>query len=281
LGNHTGIDAYQAQLLSNSELNTLQKKLYGIKSTIVYDYMSGSQNHDELAEGLEVIIETNSMPRADMISAMQFNFFINTYHIQGLTLWLSRFVYKHLEIDYSVFYDRLYQFLEQDPWFRQELEEFTYYVEAWMRDGKIGHPNIANIEIHGWNLNNRAIINLHVGDKKQHVMKTLEHFMTQFDLDAGVLSDLIKLQSAYIIEFGQLKNYPQQVNFEYNIHDYLMNDVALEKQSYSLKIDFDKYLNSDADMDFDLFLERIYYGRRRNFGKAVIAQIALDNELAA
>jgi len=277
LGNHSGIDMFQAQLLTNAEMNTLQRRLYGIKSTVVYDYMSGSYNYDELAEGVQVVTETNTLPWDDMIEAQMFNVFINTFHINGLTNWLSRFVYKNLGIDYSEFYRDLYQFLENDPWLEKELAEFKVYAVQWMKQGKINHPKICDIEIHGWNLVHKATINFHMHDQKQHAMSVLEKFMHRFDIDQDILADLMKLQRNYVIEYKHLADYPKKVDFEYNIFDYLISDQTLSKQPQSFWFD----ITDRADMGFKEFLEKLYYGRRRNFGKAMITRIELDNELAA
>lgn len=266
LGNHSGIDIFQTQLLVNAELNTLQRRLYGVKSSTVYDYMSGSYNDDDLAEGVEIITETRSLPRADMMEAQSFNLFINTFHIHGLSNWLSRFVYQHLNIDYSVFYADLYQHLMEDAWFQKELTDFKYYAEQWMDEGKIGHPTIANIEIHGWNLIHRSIIDIHASQKKTHVVSVLEKFMHRYDLDQSLIRDLVLLQSGYIIEPDNLSQYPKAIHLNHNIYNYLTKNSTLSQRPELLCL----YFTDSADMGMQEFLEKIYYGRRRNFGKAVI-----------
>jgi tRNA A37 methylthiotransferase MiaB len=269
LGNHSGIDIFQAQLLSNAELNTLQRRLHKIKSTMVYDYMSGSHNNNELAEAVEIIVETATMPKSDMIRAQMINLFINTFHIHGISNWLSRFVHKHCAIDYKDFYDPLYERVVKDPWFKQELDEFQSYVEQWMQDGKIGHPNIAGIEIHGWNLIHRSIINMHHGDKKQHVMELLSEYMQNFNLDQRLIKNLIQLQSSYIIDYRCLRDYPLILELDYNLYDFLTSDIELIQIPETLRLDF----TDRQDMLLQEFLEKIYFSRRRNFGKAQIIKI--------
>jgi radical SAM superfamily enzyme YgiQ (UPF0313 family) len=269
LGNHSGIDIFQTQLLTNAELNTLQRRLHGIKSTTVYDYMSGSYNNDELAEGVKIIVETDTLPRSDMIQAQMFNLFINTFHIHGLSNWISRFVYKYLNVDFKDFYDDLYAYVNHDPWFSQELDDFEHYAAKWMRDGKIGHPDIAGIEIHGWNLVYRSIINMHIENKKQHVMELLTKFMHKFDLNHTMLSDLMQLQSGYIVEHHQLNRYPVELNLQHNVYDFLIHNDKLQQTEELLKLEF----TDNKNMLLQEFLEKIYFGRRRNFGKAQIAKV--------
>jgi tRNA A37 methylthiotransferase MiaB len=278
LGNHSGIDIFQTQLLTNAELNTLQRRLYGVKSTTVYDYMSGSYNNDDLAESVEIITETSSLPYTDMMEAQSFNLFINTFHIHGLSNWLSRFVYQYLNIDYKVFYDDLYQYLqEEDNWFQTELKDFRYYATQWMNEGKIGHPPIANIEIHGWNLIHRSIINMHASQKKSHIMSVLERFMRRFDLDQSLIRDLMLLQSGYIIEHDHLRQYPKTIHLDHNIYNYLTQNSSLLGEPERLCFCF----TDKAGMSMQEFLEKIYYGRRRNFGKAIIqctiGQVDIDS----
>ena len=88
--------------------NLLQKKLYKITSMPVYDYMSGSYNNDELAESINVVTSTKDMPQEDMLDSMINSWFMQTFHINGLTTYISRFLEKYSNIDYSEFYDKLY-----------------------------------------------------------------------------------------------------------------------------------------------------------------------------
>lgn len=266
LGNHSGIDIFQTQLLTNAELNTLQRRLHGVKSATVYDYMSGSHNNNELAEGVEIITETNTLPRIKMLEAQRFNLFINTFHIHGLSNWLSRFIYQHLNIDYSKFYHDLYQQVCHDTWFARELQDFQHYAEQWMTDGKIGHPDIAKIEIHGWNLIHRSIINLHAHNRKSYVLDMLTAFMQRFDLEPCLLEDLMQLQSGYIIDHYNLDQYPKVLDFRYNLYHYLTQQTPLAKISNQLTFRF----VDNPSMDLQEFLEKVYFGRRRNFGKAQI-----------
>jgi hypothetical protein len=78
-GNHTGVTILQAQMLENAEMNLLQRKLFGIKSVPVYDYMSGSYNYDELQESVDVIVATKDMPFEDMLDSHIFSWYINTF----------------------------------------------------------------------------------------------------------------------------------------------------------------------------------------------------------
>jgi putative methyltransferase len=267
-GNHTGITILQAQMLENAEMNLLQKKLYGIKSIPVYDYMSGSYNYDELQESVEVVIATKDMDFEDMLDSHVFSWFINTFHINGLTTYISRFLNKKHKVSYELFYENFYKFIENDPWFAAERDEVRQYYENWMTNGKINHPNISNIEVHGWNIVHRATLNLHAHRKYEYVFNLIEQFVkTTFEFDNNLLDQLIKFQKHFVINYDNIVDYPMTIDFDYDFLSYLQENSVLDS-AVSYKFDF---LES-KDITIERFLENIYFSRRRNFGKAWISK---------
>lgn len=267
-GNHTGITILQAQMLENAEMNLLQKKLYGIKSIPVYDYMSGSYNYDELQESVEVVIATKDMPFEDMLDSHVFSWFINTFHINGLTTYISRFLNKKHNVSYESFYENFYKFIENDPWFANERDEVRQYYKNWMTNGKINHPNISNIEVHGWNIVHRATLNLHAQRKYQYVFDLIEKFVkTTFEFDDSLLDQLIKFQKHFVINYDNIVDYPMTIDFDYDFLSYLQEDTVVDTP---VKYKFD-FLEA-KDITIERFLENIYFSRRRNFGKAWISK---------
>lgn len=267
-GNHTGVTILQAQMLENAEMNLLQKKLYGIKSVPVYDYMSGSYNYDELQESVEVVTGTKDMPFEDMLDSQVFSWFINTFHINGLTTYISRFLNKQHGLDYSEFYDKFWEFLQDDPWFTKEREELRQYYRNWMTDGKINHPNISNIEVHGWNIVHRATLNIHAHRKYEYVFSLIERFIKEtFNFDKTLLDQLITFQKHFVIDYDRITDYPYSIKFDYDFLAYLQDDEELNAK-VNYKFDF----NEDKNITIERFLENIYFSRRRNFGKAIITR---------
>lgn len=267
-GNHTGVTVFQAQLLENAEMNLLQKKLYKITSQTVYDYMSGSYNDDELKEGIDVITGTKDMPFEIMLDAEIFSWFINTFHINGLSTFLSRFLFKYKNVDYGVFYDKLFSFLCQDTWFVQEMNEVREYYRNWMTSGKIKHPNVGNVEIHGWNLIHRTVINIHADQKYKYIFDLLEKFIKEtFDVEERILDELLVFNKNYLVDHSDIHNLPRKINFKYDFLEYLQNDVKLEKDA-AYQFDF----NEDKTMSLTRFCENLYFYRRRNFGKTWITK---------
>jgi putative methyltransferase len=268
-GNHTGITVLQAQMLENAEMNLLQKRLYKIESIPVYDYMSGSYNYDELQESVDVVISTKDMPFEDMLDSHIFSWFINTFHINGLTTYVSRLLNKRHGVSYEEFYNKLFEFIKDDPWFNKEQTEVRQYYKNWMTNGNIDHPNISNIEVHGWNIVHRATLNLHAHRKYDYVFDLIAKFVKEtFSFDASLLDQILSFQRHFVINYDSISNYPMSLEFDYDFLGYLQEDLPLEVPT-TYKFDF---LES-KDITIERFLENIYFARRRNFGKAWIAKL--------
>jgi len=269
MGNHTGLTVFQAQMLENAEMNLLQKKLFKIKSARVTDYFSGSYSNEHIEEGIDIITATKDLPDELMLDAEVFSWYINTFHINGLSTLLSRVVYKYCNIDYSNFYEDLFVFLQQDPWFVKEMKDVRQYYANWMTQGQIRHPNIGGIEIHGWNLIHRTILNMHVEEKYNVMFDLLRQFMLKYNLPEDLLNSVMKFQRQYLIAYNSINQYPQNLTLDYNIWEFLTFDQPLVKQQVTYNLDFPE----DKSMSFPRFLELFYFARRRNFGKATVEKI--------
>jgi hypothetical protein len=211
-----------------------------------------------------------------MLDAEIFSWYINTFHINGVSTLLSRLVYKYLKVDYSQFYEDLFEFLQQDKWFVREQTEVRQYFANWMTQGQIRHPNIGGIEIHGWNLIHRSILNMHVDHQYDNIFAKLEQFMQRYNLPKDLLVAAMAFQKKYLVAYDDIHTYPQQLNLEYNLWDYLTFDEPLQQQTITYNLDFPE----DKSMSFPRFLELFYFARRRNFGKALVERIDNNNNSA-
>jgi tRNA A37 methylthiotransferase MiaB len=264
--NHVGITILHAQMLENAEMNLLQQKLYKIEHRPVYDYMSGSYNFDELKESVEVVISTKDMSTEDMLEAHAVSWFLNTFHINGLTTYISRFLHKQNDIDYRDFYDKLYKFVKQDPWFQSERDSIKKYYRNWMLEGSISHPDISNIEVHGWNLVHRTILNMHAEKKYDYVFNLIERFVKEnFDIEEA--DQLLEFNRLFVIDYDKIKSYPLIKTFDYDFLGYIQDSTDLCSPT-EYKFDF----LEDKKITIERFLENIYFSRRRNFGKAWITR---------
>lgn len=265
-GNHTGINILHAQMLENAEMNISQKEKFQIKSRPVYDYMSGSYNSDETKESIDVVVSTKDMSTEEMLEAHAFSWFIQTFHINGLTTYVSRYLHKHKGVDYKQFYEELYEYLKTNSWFQQERNQIKKYYANWMFDGSINHPDISNIEIHGWNLVHRTTLNIHANNLYDHVFTLVEDFVNK-KFPSKENNQLLDFQRTFVIDYYKVKNYPIVKQYDYDFLGDLLEDGPLENKT-TYKFDFIE----SKDITIERFLENIYFSRRRNFGKAWVTR---------
>jgi hypothetical protein len=266
-GNHTGITVYQAQLLENAEMNLLQRKLYRLEGRIVYDYLVGTYNEHELKEGIEVIVSTKDMPRDDMVEAQVFSWFMNTFHINGITNFISRYLHKQ-GTEYELFYGKLLEHVQIDPWFNSEIDRIKEHYRRWTDNGLIDHDPIQGMEIHGWNLIHSTMINLHGQGKHKHVFEVIEEFMRDnFELDEDILQELLTIQKTFVVNHSRISEYPLIVESKLDILGYIQHNTDLNVPS---KYEFD--FPEDKTMSLQRFCEQIFFARRRNFGKAWVTK---------
>jgi len=262
---------YQAQLLENAEMNLLQRKLYKLEGQIVYDYLVGTYNEHELKEGIEVIVSTKDLPFDKMVDAQVFSWFMNTFHINGATNYISRFLFKYSNIEYETFYGKLLEHIEKDEWLRNEMERIREHYSNWSKYGRIDHEPIQGMEIHGWNLIHSTLINIHGQDKHDHVFNVIREFMKQFNLPEDIFEELMKFQSTFLIDHKKIQQYPQVLHFEYDILGYIQTNMELNNPS-SYEFDFPE----DKVMSLQRFCEQIFFARRRNFGKSWITKHGIN-----
>jgi len=267
-GNHGGINILQCQLLENAEMNLLQKKLYKLESVPVYDYMSGSYGDVDLNESIDVVVSTKTIPRETMLDTLVWSSFIQTFHINGLSTYIARYLAKHQNIDYSKFYEDLYVWVQEDPWFRLQFLETRSYFSNWMTKGRIDHPRIGNIEVFGWNLMHRTTLYMVKEKMINYVFESLDKFLdTHYNIDSAVKKQLLQFQRNYVIDYRDLGTYPMQMTCDYDFLGYIQDNAKLENTTV---YQFDTV--EDPSMSEDRFLENMYFGRKRNFGKTTITR---------
>ena len=230
-GNHTGITVYQAQLLENAEMNLTQKKIFKLEGRVVYDYLVGTYNEHEVKEGIEVITSTRDMPREQMIEAQVFSWFMNTFHINGMTNYISRVLEKSQGISYEDFYGKLYEYIQTDEWLIQEIARIKEHYFNWTENGKIDHKPIEGMEIHGWNLIHSTVITLQSQFKHTPVFDLIEKFTQETYghlLSHELFEDLMLFQRKFLINFEEKEEYPMNIQFEHDISGYLQNQCDLE-----------------------------------------------------
>jgi len=249
-------------------MNLLQKRMWKIDSVPVYDYMSGSYGDADLNECVDVVISTKDIPREEMLDTLVWNSFIQTFHINGLTTYIARYLDKAHGIEYSQFYDDLYQWVKQDAWFCEQFDQTRNYFANWTRQGSIDHPPIGNIQVFGWNLVHRTTLYMQQQDRVAYVFDSVDRFVkSHYNIDKHTLDQLLQFQRNYVIDYRDLKSLPIKQEFDYDFLGYILDDEPIKRSCTYI---FDTV--EDQDMSMDRFLENMYFARKRNFGKTTITR---------
>lgn len=270
-GNHTSISFYQAQLLENSEMNLFQRRLYGLKTIAVKDFLYGFSDNEEVEERINVVIETKHMPKNDMIEALLFNHYINTFHINGITTLVARFLNKYKNIPYSEFYDRLYEALNQHPWFYEQFAETRQYYEKWMSTGEIGHPILGNsIQVGGLNLNQRMSMLIMLAGEwlAEEMSEIIRKVIGEYITESTLIEDLVSLTNNHFVKYYDIPSYPKRLNFKHDIVNYILTDAPLERE-----VEYEFNFRGRGVTSVDVYCVQLYTVRRGQFSKAKITTV--------
>ena len=263
-GNHTGVVVLHAQLLENAEMNLKQRQFYRLDAVPIYDYMSGTYDNGEVVESVEVVVGTRDIPREQMLDLMTWNAFIQTFHINGITSYIARFLHQQ-GTDYSEFYDQLWQLIQRHPWWQQKLQETKELYRQWITDGRID-TWVAGIPVPGWNLHNRLTLILHAEHQIDSTYELIDDFLkTRVPQYAD---QLLKFQRASMIEYHGLSQLPVRHNFDWDFLGYVSQNTDLDRAAT-----YEFSTHEDRTMSFSMFLENFWFGRKRNFGKAKITRL--------
>jgi len=271
LGLHDDIDIYYCQVLENSDLNLVQREIYDINTTPIYDYFSplAEENVGDTAESINVVTSTADMTYDDIIRASVFNWFIFTWHAGGYSNLVSRFLRKHLNISFKDFYNKLLNAAKQHRWYQDLEQQQITVLHDWFSSGRCTlDSGIPNIKLYGNSIifHTRMLLCMYPETQKKW-FHLLNQVLMLYQLPTDLHLDLMDLQENLIIPMNQRKSYPIIKNYQYNLWEFLNQDKELERVPISLKFNF-----CEQDMSNTEFIERIFWSRRRRFGQAVISQ---------
>lgn len=271
VGNNPIIAVYRSQLLENAEMNLTQKNLYKIESKKVHDYFHPDENNSgDLQESVEVVVSTLDLPKDKMLEAQMWSWYQATFHVNGLTNYLSRFLNEYCGVTYADFYENLYDLLYKDEWFAKEYLRVSTAFKVWENTGEMITPCIDNVRISMLNINNSTTMALYDENRVEHIMKIIDEYMQRFKhlFDDEVLFDeLLEFQRNYTIKYEDLHKYPIKKTYKNDFISFLVGKEL--KSPVTLLYNF----THDPKIIKKTFIEQITFGRRRNFGKASIERI--------
>ena len=273
LGMHNDIDIYYCQVLENAELNRVQKEVYDIKTTKIYDYFSPSahENTGVTAESIDVVIGTAHMSFDDIIEASIFNWNLFTWHVGGYSNLVTRFLNRYKNVSYEEMYTKLFKQAQQHEWYRVLKQQQIDILCDWFKHGRCTlDSGIPGVKLYGNSIifHTRMILTL----QPEVVAKwydLLDEFVKEFELDQELHQDLMDLQRHLTVPLKERDSYPRTQQYQHNVWQYLNDHSSdLHKVPTTLKFDFNESTMSDAQ-----FVERVFWRRRLRFGQANITQI--------
>ena len=261
---HSGIDIFFCQVLENTELNQVQKEIYNIQYKPNFDYFNQNLDQDqEIIESINVITGTSTMNQDDMIQAVIFNWFIMTLHSSGYSNFYSRYLYQVENIEYRDYYESFFEFLSKNSWFKNEIVELTNMYRQWLDHGTLNNATVNDVTATGWNLWYKTLFKI---SDSAELVKQLQDLSEEFFKKYSNNQDVIKIQRNYVVNYSNYQTFPKTVTTNTNIYNHLVLGKTLDNTPQTLEFKF-----QDAkDYDRVDFLEKLYFRRRRNFGKAWI-----------
>ena len=101
-----------------------------------------------------------------------------------------------------------------------------------------------------------------------YVFDSLDKFLnSHYNIDSAVKNQLLQFQRNYVIDYKDLPALPIKQTFDYDFLGYLLDNSDI---ATSCMYQFDT--SEDKTMSIERFLENMYFGRKRNFGKTTITK---------
>jgi len=205
LGQHNVVEMYWTQLLVNSELaSPTNRLLHGIKSIQCYDYIDmHAESNDGISESVEIICETKTMSKNDMIEGYMYGWMITKFHFSGYSQVISRYLRVKNDLSYKNFYDKFYEYIQTDSLIKLEFFKMKKLVTQFLSEGKIddGPGHILHKRSNEW-----------LYDNKNELINRVVKFAEQY---GAIPKWVVELQSVFVFDLSY--NYPLEISGDCDI----------------------------------------------------------------
>lgn len=233
LGQHSHCDIFICNLLENTELTQVQKKQYQIQSRPARNINAFSIVEESgIDEYGEIVTETSTMTRSDMVNGFLFHWLIQNFHFSGYSQILARYLRDVHNVGYLEFYTNLLNYITSDSDIVGQLYSSQKQgIEDIFEYGYVREPRM---EL--W-----KFVYRHFYDFYQNidcVYKTLSKFIEKFQYPIN--QDVWILQNNFVYRPGQQ---PFNLSVNYNLYTRTKSktnyqiDPTLKKQTIT-KDDF-------------------------------------------
>ena len=268
---HKTIAVYQCQTLENSELNTCQVVEHDIKTVLAANSFQNASNDEEIYERLPIVISTKDMPTADMALASVWSWVFYTFHINGLTNFVSEYCERENVLPFEEFYEQLFELINSDEVLAQELRIKQEQVTNWLSTGDGQSEYVFGTRLEGLRLfNYGTTYKIHLDTElKNRVQLIVRNYVFSLLGDNKLTRDLLAFQEKYLIDLYNAHSYPIVDKFSHDWIDYFVHKLPIEQTVTD--ISFHCNLSEEMEkLETIKLVEYIWYKRRVNFGMACI-----------
>ena len=150
----------------------------------------------------------------------------------------------------------------------KEYKRVKNAYRQWYEKGRLD-LDVDGVKITGWNLAYMSNMTVHKDKKFKHVQQLVKKYISKYNIPADLESTLLELQNAYMTDFRNLDQYPLNKRFDYNIYDYIINDVELLNQPTAYRFEW----NWDKNESWFQKYEKMFYQRRVPYTKTNVLPV--------
>lgn len=262
-GQHDSIYIYRCELLPNTGMydkEVIEKyKIKTIRSSLCQNH-SRVLTESTLGSRSEIVVETNTMSREDWKESCRIACFAQSFHLMGLTRFVSVYLRKAKNISYYDFYMSLYKKIMTDgklskDIFAPVMKNFSDFLKGKCnlsfsdeRFGDIYWPHEEGLF-------------LCVVSRLDEFFDEIKDYIGHYFDDEELFEDLLRYQKNVICAFG---SEVKELEFEYDWLDYFSDIISLEKpipEKKKIRLRFDPSYENDW---FEYAKKIVWYGKRDN-----------------
>jgi radical SAM superfamily enzyme YgiQ (UPF0313 family) len=198
-GQHKVFDVFICSILPNTEMaNDYYRKQYGIKSVLTPDLNSvapTSEGDFQVLEYSEIITETSTMPREELIDCFLFSHIIQHVHATGYSFVASRIAHKHFGIPMVDFYRELEKRMYADRDIGNQLRFVRSLLNEMFDTGRIQNPAYkeeGRLDLSSY----KPFFKM----KNKLMQLAVDSIRSLADCDQETIEDILALQKAYTFD---------------------------------------------------------------------------------
>ena len=114
MGQHNRIEPQLAMILRNTEMFTVQKKLYQLDTVEVKNFVPfGNDKETGIVETADIVRSTSTMTTTELIESWMYSWTVLHLHCSGYSQLLAKYCRFIHDISYRKFYDTLFEKIQQ------------------------------------------------------------------------------------------------------------------------------------------------------------------------